>query len=157
MTAIEIDPDENVWEVYDPDTCLVLVGCSADKLDQAAPARDLYTGHLFRAGVKWAESWDFRWSVLSAHHGVVSPDTILEPYDTRFVSHVEVKLGLAEGLNRQLPEDTTSLIVVAGDVYVAVAKATWPGIALWSPLTELPNRGIGYYKQWLARNTAGAR
>src|SRR5690242_11928301 len=34
---------------------IALISCSSEKLDHAAPARDLYTSALFRKSVQWAE------------------------------------------------------------------------------------------------------
>jgi hypothetical protein len=47
----------------------------------ASPARDLYTSDLFRKRRAYAEATGKPWFVLSALHGLVSPDDILEPYD----------------------------------------------------------------------------
>lgn len=58
-----------------------LVGCVKSKRDRPSPARDLYTSPLFRGRrVRVEQSCD-RWFVLSAKHGLVDPDTVLEPYD----------------------------------------------------------------------------
>lgn len=53
-------------------TPVVLIGCSASKLDRAAPARELYTGRVFKASVAYAEATGAKWCVLSALHGVVA-------------------------------------------------------------------------------------
>lgn len=60
---------------------VALVGCGKAKLDRAAPARELYTGSLFRAAARWADRHADRWYVLSAKHGVVDPDNVLDPYN----------------------------------------------------------------------------
>lgn len=66
----------------------LIVGCGAAKLDRAAPARELYTGSLFRAARAYAERSGLPWRILSAEHGLISPDKVIEPYDrhmkTRF-------------------------------------------------------------------------
>jgi hypothetical protein len=62
---------------------LVLVGCVKKKLAVAAPARELYTSPLFRKGRVYAERAGAPWFVLSAEHGLVDPDEIVEPYDLR--------------------------------------------------------------------------
>ena len=59
----------------------VLVGCVAGKLDHPAPARDLYTTPLFRKRRDYAERMGLPWFVLSARHGLVTPDTRLYPYN----------------------------------------------------------------------------
>ncbi len=60
---------------------LVLVSCSGPKLKNPAPARDLYTSALFTKSRAWAEKNGSEWLILSALHGVVSPDTVVAPYD----------------------------------------------------------------------------
>jgi hypothetical protein len=70
-----------------------LVGCVKTKLDQSAPARDLYTSPLFRGRRAWVEQTCSRWFVLSALHGLVDPERVIEPYD--------VTLGAASIAQRQ--------------------------------------------------------
>ena len=57
-----------------------LVGCVKSKLDRPTAARDLYTSPLFRGRRRHVEQTCERWFVLSAKHGSVDPDTVLEPY-----------------------------------------------------------------------------
>jgi hypothetical protein len=58
-----------------------LVGCVKSKLDRPAQARNLYTSPLFRGRRSEVERTCDRWFVLSAKHGLVAPNTVLEPYD----------------------------------------------------------------------------
>jgi len=58
-----------------------LVGCVKSKHDKPMAARDLYTSPLFRGRRRYVEHTCKRWFVLSAKHGLVDPDTVLEPYD----------------------------------------------------------------------------
>ncbi len=60
---------------------VALVACSGSKLSRPAPARQLYTGDLFRKSAAYAEAVADRWYVLSAKHHLVHPDQVLEPYD----------------------------------------------------------------------------
>lgn len=60
---------------------IVLIGCGKTKLDHAAPAKDLYTGPLFRKARAWAERVGDEWAILSAKHHLVMPDQVIEPYD----------------------------------------------------------------------------
>lgn len=59
----------------------VLIACSSSKLSAPAPARELYTGDLFRRSVRYAEAAGLPWAVLSALHGLVLPDDTVAPYD----------------------------------------------------------------------------
>lgn len=60
-----------------------LVSCCKKKLDHAAPAKDLYQSPLFRLSVRWLNHPGrvAAWGILSAKHGLVLPDQVLEPYD----------------------------------------------------------------------------
>jgi hypothetical protein len=62
-----------------------LVACGARKLSRTTPARELYTGTLFRLASEYAERTCDRWYILSGKHGLVSPETELLPYDSRFL------------------------------------------------------------------------
>jgi hypothetical protein len=62
-----------------------LVACSKTKLDRAAPARELYTSPLFHMSVRYLECWAMEIGVLSAQHGLVMLDDVIEPYDTTLV------------------------------------------------------------------------
>lgn len=76
---------------------VALIACGSQKLPSAAPAKDLYTGNLFRLSRAWVcDSGTYpsgatrpprlgtlfsAWGVLSAKHGLLLPDQIVEPYD----------------------------------------------------------------------------
>jgi hypothetical protein len=60
---------------------VVLVGCVKTKQPVAAPAHDLYTSPLFRKRRRYAETTGKPWFILSALHGLVDPDQVLQPYD----------------------------------------------------------------------------
>ncbi len=60
-----------------------LISCSAKKLARAAPARELYVSALFKKSLAYAEQHCEIVYVLSAKHGLVELDTVLEPYDTK--------------------------------------------------------------------------
>jgi hypothetical protein len=58
-----------------------LVGCSRRKLPHAAPAAELYTSPLFRLASQFCAATCGSWFILSAKHGLVMPDEVIEPYD----------------------------------------------------------------------------
>src|SRR5215203_6935079 len=45
---------------------IVRISCSKSKLTERAPARELYTGTLFKKAVAWAERHGYEWFVISA-------------------------------------------------------------------------------------------
>lgn len=60
-----------------------LIACAATKAPHAAPARELYRSQLFTAARDWISKPGRveEWGILSARHGLVLPDDVLEPYD----------------------------------------------------------------------------
>lgn len=59
----------------------VLVSCVGKKRDYACPAKDLYVSDWFIKAREWAENNGKRWYILSAKHGLLHPDTIIDPYE----------------------------------------------------------------------------
>jgi hypothetical protein len=129
-----------------------LVGCASQKLQRPAPARELYVSQLFRKASAYAEATCDRWYILSAKHGLVHPDTVLEPYDVRLGTNhpgtppihqwgAMVKEQLAAELAGL---ENVTLIALAGEQYrVAVRGVPWP--------VEIPMQGLGIGQQlgWL--------
>ncbi len=62
---------------------VILVGCVKTKLAAPACARDLYVSPLFRKERAYAERAGVPWFILSAQHGLVAPEEVLEPYELR--------------------------------------------------------------------------
>jgi hypothetical protein len=60
---------------------LLLVTCVKTKLDLPAPAKDLYVSPLFKRESAYAERQGIPWFILSAEHGLVTPDEWLAPYE----------------------------------------------------------------------------
>lgn len=107
---------------------LYLVGCGKAKLDRPAYASELYTGSLFRAAKRHVEDRQklvpasTQWRILSALHGLVEPDRVLEPYDVK-VSHrgssevwLDAVMGELGPLVRRHPGLT--VVFLAGSSYV---------------------------------------
>ncbi|HEX9088882.1 MAG TPA: hypothetical protein VF867_15295 [Arthrobacter sp.] len=135
-----------------------LVGCASQKLTRPAPARDLYVSQLFRKASAYAEATCDRWYVLSARHGLVHPDAVIEPYGMRLGTNDRTSPPIhtwAAGVRAQLDvelagiEDLT-LVALAGEQYRTVLLGSrWPSVV---PMKGL---GIGQQLGWLtARLTA---
>ncbi len=60
---------------------IALVSCVKAKQPYPAPAGELYTSQLFRRLRAYAVENADRWFILSAEHGVLSPDAIVAPYE----------------------------------------------------------------------------
>lgn len=74
------ETDSTAAETGEPPD-VVLVGCVRVKAAHPSPARTLYRSPLFARRRWYAEAFGRVWYVLSAEHGLVHPDTVLEPYD----------------------------------------------------------------------------
>ena len=134
----------------------VLVGCVRSKLPGGAPAKDLYTSHYFAKMRAYAEGTGRPWFILSAEHGLVSPDEWLEPYDCylpemsrdyrrawgqKVASQLEAALGSLAGL---------TLDIHAGSTYVqSVQEAVEPlGAGVVAQLEGLSfGRRLSWYLQ----------
>jgi len=58
-----------------------LIQCTDSKRDEPAPARDLYdTSSYFRKMRRWVDLKADEWYILSAKHGIVQPDVVLDPF-----------------------------------------------------------------------------
>ncbi len=60
---------------------IALVGCSGPKLEQSAPARQLYTSPLFRKALALAARRHDVVYIISAKHELVMLDQMIAPYD----------------------------------------------------------------------------
>ncbi|MGB8385677.1 MAG: DUF6884 domain-containing protein [Dermatophilaceae bacterium] len=58
-----------------------LVGCVKQKTASPRSARDLYTSALFLGRRRYVERSCSEWWILSALHGLVFPEDVLDPYD----------------------------------------------------------------------------
>lgn len=62
-------------------TTIGLVACGKGKTDHPAPAAALYNGTHFRKASAYGRDHYDRWAILSAKHGLILPETVIEPYD----------------------------------------------------------------------------
>ena len=77
---------------------LLLLSCSARKaVVKKAPAGEMYTGALFIAGMKWAKENRFRVLILSAKYGWLTPETVIETYNTKRTTPYEGTWPAGEG------------------------------------------------------------
>jgi len=75
---------------------VVIAQCTGSKRDEPAPARDLYDeSAYFRRQREYAVARGDVWFIQSAKHGLLAPETEIEPYDkhaqkTQEVSHASL-------------------------------------------------------------------
>lgn len=106
---------------------ITLIQCTDSKRPEPAAAKDLYDeSKLFRKMRAYAEAKDCPWAILSAKHGLLRPDTHIEPYDAYGLSEKQA-IEIASVLS---DDGVTSAEIIAGKSYT-------------NPLTpELESKGI---------------
>jgi hypothetical protein len=149
---------------------IVLVSCGMRKRREPAEAQRLYTSELFEKSAAYARASFDRWFILSAAHGLVLPDTMLEPYDR---SIAELTVPEQEAWARQVAGDLrrlqpgtvatrgprlgaagaeTTITLLAGRAY---AEPLMPLIVVAQPLRGMrTDDRIAWLKQQLARATS---
>jgi len=101
-----------------------LVACGKEKAAAAAPARELYTGSLFRAALADAIATNDVVFVVSAKHGLVELDRVIEPYDDKLTRGRAY--AWAEDVVRELDKRIPwrrQVTIHAGDVYASALAA----------------------------------
>jgi hypothetical protein len=125
-----------------------LVGCASTKLGRQAPARELYVSQLFKKASAYAEQTCDRWYILSAKHGLVHPDLLLEPYDEKLGANTRGQEPIhawAARVREQLAAELAdipkaTLVVLAGAQYQTIVRpCQWP--------FEIPMKGLGIGQQ----------
>ncbi|MBE9500787.1 hypothetical protein IHE61_31290 [Streptomyces sp. GKU 257-1] len=147
MFGSENEHQEDEHQAAEP---VVIIPCSAGKLDHPAPAGKLYTGSYHTACRRAADALTANGGtilVLSARNGLIPLDRVTEPYDMRMgdpgcVTAAELRdqttrMGLAQAAN---------VTILAGTAYTAAARAVWPHAS--TPLAG--SRGIGEHRTRLA-------
>jgi cytoplasmic iron level regulating protein YaaA (DUF328/UPF0246 family) len=119
-----------------------LIACSGRKLEHAAPARELYQGQAFKFALKAAERTGAEAFILSALHGVVRLDQVLEPYnctlaDMDAAGRASWAYWTHEAL-KLLIEPGQRVVVLAGANYAAACGGF---------NAEFPLKGLGIGQQ----------
>jgi hypothetical protein len=144
---------------------LFVIPCGAAKLDRPAPARELYTSPHFRFTLRQVAAAAYRADgilrILSARHGLVDPDTVLEPYDTTMTSVARVRTDTLAAHLRALAAPAAAIEVHAflPARYLAVLREAaqhairgdLDTVAVHDAYRDAP--GIGYHRQVLAQLT----
>ena len=129
-----------------------LIACSKRKLATSAPARDLYTGVLFRAARRWAEANADAWYILSAKYGLVPPDRVISPYNVTLkqLPAAERRAWAARVTAelRRVLKPGDHVVFLAGEAYRAGLIDAIRGMGC---TVEIPMEGLGIGQQlhWL--------
>lgn len=149
---------------------LALIACSKSKLATTAPAGELYTGHLFQVQLAYARKvlgLGDHIHVLSARHGLVWINRVIEPYDTTLATMTAAErvnwsdnmaLQLWNlGLSPILQPGGATIYLMAGKLYREpleewLCKWTWVNVVQPHPA----GLGIGQQQRWYKEQIANA-
>jgi hypothetical protein len=133
---------------------LFLISCVAMKLASPAPAKDLYQSHWFVLARRYVEARGAPWFILSAKHGLVGPDDLIEPYElTLNTMDVADRRAWARRVQAQmearLPQ-ANRIIVFAGQRY---REFLMDYLRRRASAVHVPMKGlrIGEQLSWLSR------
>lgn len=108
---------------------LVIIPCGGKKRDVASPAVELYTGPYFRACLAYAVEMvgpDMIY-ILSAKHGLLSLDQVVEPYNMRMGWSGCIS---SEAVRQQAEErgllEADPVLALGGRDYTRVCRLVWP-------------------------------
>jgi hypothetical protein len=102
---------------------VALISCTKSKLDYACSAEDLYSkSNLFRHSYRYAGTITDKIYIMSAKHGLVDKNTIIEPYDeTLLDKNAKEKEEWAKNVIESLAVvsdlDNDEFLILAGKVY----------------------------------------
>ena len=123
---------------------MVINGCSQGKLPQPAPAREFYTGQLFRMVRKFSELHGFEQRILSGKYGLLTLDDLVDPYDLKITTKADIKRVQDKCLYRlvELHKAYDTIIVILGKKYREVISPILDSKCL----VAFSKKGIfGYY------------
>lgn len=133
---------------------IYLVSCVKGKLTVPAPAGELYQSIWFRAARAFVEKRNARWFILSALHGLLSPEQIVKPYETTLNSFTAderrfwAKLVAAQ-MSKQLEAGPVAFLAGKNYREFLIPLIEAKGFTWEAPLARL---GIGSQVQWLQKN-----
>lgn len=143
----------------------IFIGCGKTKLSHPAPARELYTGNLFKQRRAYAErmSAGRPWFILSAKHGLLAPDDVVKPYDLtmadlkpvdRAAWHIAVVHGLLDCADDDDDLSKISFEIHAGADYCHPLAKILELVGFGKVTLPVAHMGIGHQLEWYGRSPA---
>lgn len=125
---------------------IAIISCSKLKGSASCPARDLYRGVLFKAAVRYAEQRCDEIYIISALHGLIHGDKVIEPYQAfqgnwRHYSRM-LESPDRDEFNHRLKNDLLKLSRAATLIYLCNQFYSDLG-----PPGEYPLKGMDFYKR----------
>ena len=138
-----------------------LVSCVSKKREQPCAARDLFVSDWFRKVRRFVEASECPWYILSAKHGLVSPDQVIAPYEqTLSKTRAAERLAWGEQVAAQLAsvvlDHPFRVVFLAGERYreFLVPHLASRGVEVSVPME---GRRIGEQLRWLGQHHGSCR
>ena len=127
------------------DNFVIIVGCSKRKKSYTCPAEEMYSeSQLFSKTIKYIKNnYNCSYKILSAKYGIISPDTIIEPYDVTINSPLSIDMLYKI---RSSLDSYDKVIALCGSGYVKIIRGVLPTMCIVEPMKGL---GIGKRLQYL--------
>jgi hypothetical protein len=131
-----------------------LVSCVSEKRSVPTPAKDLYISTWFKKARRYVEHTGSSWFILSAEHGLISPDRVVAPYEkTLNTMPIDERRIWAQRVSERLEKVVPQLervVFFAGQRYREFLSAHLRNRNI---LIEVPMQGlrIGEQLRWLGR------
>lgn len=123
-----------------------IIPCSAAKTNAPAAARNLYSSSYFRMALAAALAQTDRVLILSALHGLVELDTIIDPYDLKMGDEGSVTPATIAAQALALQLDETDVYGFLPSSYFSVLDEGLRSIDVFaSPVYEATS-GIGHHR-----------
>ncbi|MEQ8387040.1 MAG: hypothetical protein RH949_32255 [Coleofasciculus sp. A1-SPW-01] len=140
---------------------ILLIAGVAKKLNYKAPAIELYCSPLFKATRRYADATANEFYLLSALHGVVHPQQILEPYECNpyKLSPFQRRAWCNKVINqlRAIAPLGAEFVILGGRQYYAGIIEPLEAAQLYTVTTPLAGLAIGRKLHWLKVNTPSFR
>ncbi|MGW7244545.1 DUF6884 domain-containing protein [Streptomyces sp. NPDC054804] len=120
---------------------LVVIPCGSRKLGSPARAADIYLGSYHRACRKAADALQpDRLLILSARHGLLDLDDVIEPYDTPHgaTDAITSEVLLEQATMRDIVH-LDPVVALGGARHIGLVRSVWPHLR--TPLAGA--RGMG--------------
>ena len=129
-----------------------LLSCGRKKKDRRAQAGEMYTSPRFSKARELIAATECPWFILSAKHGLLSPDEMIEPYDMSLNNMPREECQLwAEKVKQQMDThlpDADKVVILAGKRYF---EYLLPYLEKRFAAVDIPMKGLGQGEQlrWL--------
>jgi len=72
---------------------LVVATCVKEKRKGRHKAKNLYISDLFKKMRRYAETYDYDWKIISAKHGLINPEDVIDSYEDESLDQFKLLHG----------------------------------------------------------------